>query len=535
MKMRILLLTIVAILSITGYAQPTIEWQKAYGGTDTDACYDIKETPDGGYIMLGAGLSEDGDLTGVPRKGGEDIWVVKIDKSGKIEWQKQLGGSQNDGTSSFGNSSMLGEITITKDGGYVLCSATLSKDGDVKGSHGKADAWVVKLRADGSIEWAKCLGGSVTDWARSVKQTTDGGYIVGGAAVSNDGDVSGNKGYEDCRMVKLDKFGNIEWQKCFGGSNYEGILSIIQTKDGHYIAVAYVISKDGDISFHNGSQDAWIIKLDENGNILWEKTIGGSDIDNVYEVIETSDSNYLVAGASSFDFFLPGFHDSTDAIIVKISATGNIIWERAYGGSFNDAAYDIIETNDGQYIFSGSTRSIDGDVTDKADSSLDWWLTALNADGGILWSQTVGSSGQEEAFAIELSSGSAFIVGGTVNGNDGDAIGSGYHPNPGSVFQTDAWVRKYSIPNSINKLGTQENKVTVYPTYTRGTVHITTPHGYAEAAIQLYNIYGQVMRTEIKRNGTDIMLSLTDHPAGNYLLHVTGTHIDKTFRIVYQP
>src|SRR5215207_4178641 len=109
--------------------------------------------------MLGAGLSEDGNLTGVARKGGDDIWVMKIDKSGKIEWQKQLGGIHYDGTTSGG-----GEITITKDGGYVLCSGTLSKDGDVKGNHGNVDAWVVKLRADGTIEWAKCLGGSANDW-----------------------------------------------------------------------------------------------------------------------------------------------------------------------------------------------------------------------------------------------------------------------------------------------------------------------------------------------------------------------------------
>jgi hypothetical protein len=193
-------------------------------------------------------------------------------------------------------------VVQTGDGGYIVAGYTRSNDGDVSGNHGGADAWVVKLNSDGTIAWQKTLGGSSYDEAHSIVQTSDGGYIVAGYTRSNDGDVSGNHGEEDAWVVKLDSEGNIEWQKTFGGSSYDEANSIVQTSDGGYIVAGYTKSSNGDVAYggstyHGGIQeDVWVIKLDSHGNIIWQEALGGGGYDRAFSIAQTSDDGYVVAG-----------------------------------------------------------------------------------------------------------------------------------------------------------------------------------------------------------------------------------------------
>ncbi|MHA1651797.1 MAG: hypothetical protein ACTSYB_16515, partial [Candidatus Helarchaeota archaeon] len=189
--------------------------------------------------------------------GGYDFWVVKLSSTGVIEWQKCLGGSNNDWVYS---------VQQTADGGYIVAGFTVSNDGDVSGNHDGedfCDFWVVKLSSTGVIEWQKCLGGSNYERAYSVQQTADGGFIVAGETKSNDGDVSGNHGGYDFWVVKLSSTGVIEWQKCLGGINDEGAYSVQQTADGGYIVAGYTDSNDGDVSGKHGvcACDFWVVKL----------------------------------------------------------------------------------------------------------------------------------------------------------------------------------------------------------------------------------------------------------------------------------
>ena len=197
-----------------------------------------------------------------------------------IEWQRCLGGSDIDIGLSIEN---------TIDGGYVLAGISHSLNGDVSGQHGDGDVWVVKLSILGSIEWQRCYGSSGDDLARCIKQTEDGGYILAGAASANDGDVSGghnNVGqyFQDAWIVKLDGSGNVQWQRCLGGTNYDDAYEVIETSDGAYIMVGETYSVDGDvIGFHGQAQsespDVWVVKLDSAGDLIWQRCLGGTEND----------------------------------------------------------------------------------------------------------------------------------------------------------------------------------------------------------------------------------------------------------------
>ena len=217
----------------------------------------------------------------------EDFWILKLSSEGTLEWQKSFGGSLSDGAQS---------IQRTEDGDYIVACFSDSNDGDVTGNHGERDFWIVKLNSAGAMEWQKSLGGSSYDIANSIRQTLDGGYIVGGSSASSDGDVNENKGSFDFWIVKLRCAGNIEWQKSFGGGSRDSVKSIQQTSDGGYIAAGDSSSSDGDVTGHKGYQDIWIVKLDASVNLEWEKTYGVAGSDGANAIQLTTDGSYIVAG-----------------------------------------------------------------------------------------------------------------------------------------------------------------------------------------------------------------------------------------------
>ncbi len=374
-----------------------IQWQKCLGGTDYDQSLSIQQTSDSGYILTGYTMSNDGDVSG--NHGGtlsgescSDIWVVKLTSIGNIQWQKCLGGTENDSGSS---------IQQTSDGGYILTGTTSSNDGDVSGTHNVdySDLWVVKLSSIGNIEWQKCLGGIYADSGRSIQQTVDGGYILAGFTNSYDGDVSGSHngqgaggGPGDIWVVKLTSGGNIEWQKCLGGTEYESVNFMQQTVDGGYILIGSTLSNDGDVSGNHTDSthfDIWVVKLNSTGNIQWHKCLGGTNNDNGLAIQQTSDGGYILSGATtSNDGDVSGNHDITntylDAWIVKLTSTGNIQWQKCFGGMNDDSGRSIQQTLDGGYIFAGVSSSSDGDVSGN-HGGYDVWVVKLGNFGvGII-------------------------------------------------------------------------------------------------------------------------------------------------------
>jgi pimeloyl-ACP methyl ester carboxylesterase len=386
-----------------------IGWQKCLGGNAGDVAQSVQQTSDGGYIIAGYTESNDGDVSGY--LGSLDAWVVKLDANHAIQWQRCLGTSTS--------SDYAYNIRQTADGGYIFAGsvgysaydikawvAKLSSSGDMEwqkyfgeaptansihqtadggyivagrthGTHGSGDFWVAKLAPNGAAEWQKTLGGNTFDEANSVQQTSDGGYVIAGYAQSNDGNVNGNHGGSDLWVVKLNSGGDMLWQKCLGGSDNDVAASIQQTTDDGYIIAGFTRSNNGDVSLNQGSDDYWVVKIDSEGTIQWQRCLGGSSADYANSVRQTSDGGYVVAGYSySNDGEASYNHGIWDFLVVKLEPNGATEWYKCLGGSLNDQAYGIQQTADGGYIVAGSTESNDGDVSGNRGAS-DFWVAKI--------------------------------------------------------------------------------------------------------------------------------------------------------------
>jgi len=354
----------------------TIQWQKTLGGTSYDVGTSIQQLSDHGYIIAGFSRSNDGDVTGHHGTSSyNDYWIVRIDSLANILWQKSLGGTLNEFTST---------VEQTSDGGFIVGGYSYSTDGDVTGHHGGAgvaDFWIVKLDDAGNLLWQKCLGGTFNDFNNSILETPDHGFIAAGATVSNDGDVSGNHGLSDEWMVKLDSTGNMLWQKCFGGTNDDGASEVVQTTDGSYVTAGWSASNDGDVSGNHGSDDYWVVKMDGTGNLLWQKSLGGNAWDYGTAVTATTEGGYVVAGyTASPGGDVSGYHGGSfwgDYWVAGLDASGNLSWQKCLGGTNDEAAASVQQTNDGAIMVAGWTQSNDGDVTLNYGSA-DFWIVALS-------------------------------------------------------------------------------------------------------------------------------------------------------------
>ncbi|MFI5262958.1 MAG: T9SS type A sorting domain-containing protein [Candidatus Kapaibacterium sp.] len=358
-----------------------------------------------------------------------------------IEWQKCLGGTGGEDIDPIYQT-----IAQTTDGGYIIAGRTDSKDGDVSGIHGvnPDDIWVVKLSSSDSIEWQKCIGGSGSERADCIIQTSDKGFAIAGFTNSNDGDISGFLGgLADACVIKLDSSGNIQWQKCLGGSDFDFANSIIQTFDGGYAIAGYTESNQEGLSNH-GRGDAYLVKLNSLGGIEWQRCFGGSNHDIAHSIVQSSDSGYVFAGDTySIDGEVSGLHGDTltskrktDVWVVKLSPSGVLQLQKCLGGSGNDIANSILRTSDGDYIIAGSTVSNDGDVTGNHGGHA--WIVKLDPSFNILWQKRIGGSKSDNANSIIHTNDKGYAFVGTTISNDGDVSGK----HGGSNDSSDVWVVK---------------------------------------------------------------------------------------------
>ncbi|MDC8001422.1 T9SS type A sorting domain-containing protein [Aequorivita todarodis] len=394
-------------------AQPDIIWQNSLGGTLNDEAQSSAVTEDGGIILAGFTESNDGNVTG--NHGGKDYWVVKLDASGVLEWEKAFGGSADDRANS---------IIQTADGGYMVAGSTASNDGDVSSNHGSRDFWVLKLDSAGNIVWEQTYGGTNNDDAQAIIQTADGGYMVAGNSYSSNGDVGANNGIQDYWMVKIDPAGAIEWENNYGGSAIEYVWAIKQTSDNGYILVGDSESSDGDVSGNQGLSDYWIVKTDSFGALQWQHDYGGSERERPKDVIQTDDGGYLVVGASeSSDGDIGNHYDWYDVWILKLDASGNLDWEKSYGGSFGDFGEAIIPTDAGNYLIGTSSQSSDGDVGNN-HGNFDCWVFQINATGNIAWERSYGGSHHDYINAIGLNDSGNLLFAGYSYSDDGEITGN---------------------------------------------------------------------------------------------------------------
>ena len=370
--------------------EPYCVWQQSFGGSNDDIASSIQQTEDGGYIIAGNTKSNDGDVE--KNFGANDIWIIKLDYQGEIEWKHSYGGSSDDIASS---------IQQTEDGGYIVAGYTKSNDGDVEKNFGANDIWIIKLDYQGEIEWKHSYGGSKNDIARSIQLTEDGGYIVSGYTESNDGDLMENFGENDIWIIKLDNKGIIEWQKCFGGNNDDMAFAIQQTKEGGYIVAGESHSKDflGDTNYH-GSGDAWFAKLNMYGDIEWQKCLGDDYIDYFTSVQQTTDGGYILVGPTTIVDTMTIDHQLLVYWIVKLDQNGVLEWERKLGGGEVEIPYSIQLVNEDGYIIAGATYSDNGDIVSN-HGIVDYWIIKLGLKGNIEWTKCFGGSKDDIAISIQ--------------------------------------------------------------------------------------------------------------------------------------
>lgn len=480
----------------------TIEWQKSYGGSSSDIAYCIRQTHEKGYIIGGSASSTNGDVTG--NHGLADYWVVKINAMGLLEWEKSFGGS---------GSEILYSIEKTFDRGYIIGGFTQSNDGQVTGSHGGDDYWIVKIDSAGSLQWQKALGGSSMDEAMCVKQTKDKGYIIAGETYSNDGDVSANHGAIDYWIVKLDSAGSMQWQKTLGGSESDNASSILQTADGGYVIAGITMSNDGDVSGNHGLRDFWVVKLDTIGNIKWQKSFGGSSYDGALYLKQTIDNGFIIVGyTQSNDGDVTGYHGGTayDGWVIKIDSTGVLQWQKTLGGSNDDVAQDVEQTNDGGYIIFCYTKSNDGDVTFN-HGKYDYWIIKLDSSGNIQGEKTFGGTNDEMPHSILKTDDGNYIMAGLSNSTDGDVTG-----NHGSW---DYWIVKISA--DLGMVDYAENyEMSFFPNPTSDIINIQTPQLFGKTKkLEIYDCMGQL---KVKRTDISQDLDISFLTSGLYFIVLTN-------------
>ncbi len=498
---RIALILSIIFINYASSQERDLLWQNSLGGSEDDAATTIKRTIDGGYILTGGTNSNNGDVSG--NHGSSDVWVIKLSESGEIQWQKCLGGS---------NGEIAHSIILTNDEGYMVVGQSNSNDGDVSDNHGEFDAWIVKLSSLGEIQWQKSLGGSERDIGYSIIQTLDEGYIMGGITESNDGDVSGNHGFYDVWVVKLTINGEIEWQKCLGGTEWEDAYTVLQTTDGGYILAGDTISTDGDITNNQGYVDVWVIKLSSNGVLEWQKTYGGSGSDVARSAIQTTDGGYILSCDSwSWDGDITEFYALRDVWILKISELGEIEWQKTYGGSKYEYAYSIIQTQDGGYAFAGATNSNDFDVSGNHSDEDDVWVVKINQEGQIEWQQCLGGTKWESGNSIIEISENNFVVAGYTHSNDGDV--SGNHSD-----ELDAWVVK--IDNLLNtETLLIDNSIIIYPNPVTNTLKFNSNSNLLNTEFIIYDNNGKnVLKGIIDRE--NISISIAHFTKGIYYLKI---------------
>ncbi len=380
---------------------------KTFGGSKNDVLQSVVKTSDGGYAVLGYTQSNDFDISNKSNE-SYDFWVMKFSSDNTLLWQHTYGGSDNDrGT----------DIIATNDGGFALLGFSKSDDVNVSENAGAQDVWLIKLTQNGLVSWQKSFGYSGADIGTALLQTSDNGFLITGVL-----DVSASNGQGNAKttqkhaggdvwVIKLDHSGNLVWSRFFGGSFTDTPFGVVETANNSYLIAASSDSNDFNISNNKGSYDFWILNIANTGDLLWEKNFGGSEIDEPRGITLANDNNIVIVGDTrSTDQDITNNYGGADLWLLKIDVSGNKIWEKNFGGSSFDVARSISKTKDNGFIISGNSRSIDFGFINQGKN--DAWMLKVDDSGNKIWQKFVGGSQNEFLFdAIQLNNQSIIAVG----------------------------------------------------------------------------------------------------------------------------
>lgn len=407
---------------------PQIQWERSLGSESNDGAGGVTITADGGYIVFGNVFQASGNVT--THYGASDYWIAKLDATGTLEWEKTYGGSSFESTAAAGLRLDTSKIRQTPDGGYILGANSSSDDGDISANIGGTDVWLVKINSSGNIEWQKNYGTEAEDAFFDIKVTNDGGFIMTNGTSDDDTSVYGSK------ITKLDAQGNIEWANSYGGGAYtfSHLMNIIQTADGGYISTGWTNAEASQITptheifpgFDDPNGRLWVLKINASGIFEWAKAYGGTSIEEGYSIVETVDGDFVVAGMTySGDGDAVGHPDPDNASsqwVLKLDNAGAILWQKTYGLVGN--AVDVKIMPDGNYVIGGSyisyVKSTNEEVINGRGSTDEFLMKLNQATGDIIWTKTMGGSSNDNLWGFALTPDGGFITIGSSRSTDGD-------------------------------------------------------------------------------------------------------------------
>jgi hypothetical protein len=505
--------------------------QKTLGGSNADKLNSVVQLSNGDVVAIGSsrsGISGDKDDT---YRAQEDYWIVCMDAALNVKWQKTIGGDSID----------IPQVVIQTNDGNILCagysnsSVSFDKTAANKGGY---DYWIIKLDTSGNELWQKTYGGAGDDYATDLKELNDGSLLISGHSDSEmGGDKSdSSRGYADYWLVKVDFMGNILWDKTFGGSGVDYWPNLAVTSAGEIVLSGNTTSPvSGDKTEPlYGLVSIWVLKLNDSGNYLWDKCLGGEN--SQFGGIGGAVNGWGIPVEINTDLFILGNSDAdstgtktenskgdTDYWITKLDANGGIVWDKTIGGISNDGGTSLLVSSAGELLLSGSSLSgVSGDKEDPMIGNSDFWIVAIDTTGVIQWQKTIGGTDFETlAQTIETEPGKFLIAGYSESGADGDKT----EPSRG---QEDYWIVELSLPTGIPQGEEQVISFFPFPNPSLGTLNIQLPHNYqGDYKLRVYDAAGKIIMSD-KVIGSTHIVSTNTWENGMYFVQLT----DKTDTVV---
>ncbi|MCK4312893.1 MAG: T9SS type A sorting domain-containing protein [Candidatus Cloacimonetes bacterium] len=447
MKKRLIIVLFLSLIySLFAQNPPDTLWTKTYGGNEDEVARSIQLTNDEGYIVTGnIGLFYT-----------SDILLFKTDQDGNIIWEHTFDNQFQDRANS---------VIQTLDGGFIIAGSTFLD------SPNFYDAWLIKTDQNGNVIWDSTYGGEDSEVATSIIQLNDGSFIIAGNTTSY------GSGCFDMWLFKIDQEGNLEWQHTFGGEANEGAMSLQQTLDGGFIIAGWTELPGSDI-------DVLLVKTDQNGLLMWESTFNITDEERANSVLQTDDGGYIIAGYSETTST-----SNADALLIKVDQGGDLEWYNTYGGSEDEMAFSVLQTDDSEYIIAGFTESFGA-------GSDDVWIIKTDQDGNLIWDITLGGSEEDLAYSIQQTNDDGFILAGYT-----ESFGAGNKDAYLIRLSSEVGVNDHILPNVINQHYLYSNYPNPFNPAIAGaghspatTISFSIPEE-SKVEVTIYNIKGQKVKT----------------------------------------
>lgn len=411
-----MVLFIISYFSYLPATEPDTLWTRTFGGDSSDIGYQVQQTIDSGFVIVGETKSFGA--------GNTDVYLIRTDSNGDTLWTKTFGGTFYD----RGNS-----VQQTSDGGFIIVGETSSFGA------GNADVYLIRTNSNGDTLWIKTYGGDDSDRGYSIQKTSDDGFIIAGETKSF------GAGYYDAYLIRTNSNGDTLWTKTYGGTGDDHSYSIYQTNDSGFVVAG---QKEAFSAIDPDNIDAFLIRLNSNGDTLWTKTYDATDYDVGYSVQQTNYGGFIITG-SIYDV------DATteDVYLIHTNSNGDTIWTRTFGGYSMEAGSCVKQTLNGEFIISGYTWSIGAGFYDV-------YLIRVDTEGSTLWEQTYGGTEYDEGNSIQQTSDGGFIIAGATQsfgagGSDVylirlDTITTGIKKcNPANNFIADNYIVSFDYKNNL--------------------------------------------------------------------------------------